>query len=101
MSQADLARAAGVSPGTIGNIEAGTRRSPRELLAIAAATKVRPEWLKSGKGPRDAEPAEPPMPSQTDLIAAVVNIMQRLPRDDQQLVLTHAVSLLPEPVDAG
>lgn len=52
LSQPALAARAGVSPGTIGNIEAGTRRNPRELLALAAAVNVRPEWLRYGTGPR-------------------------------------------------
>jgi SOS-response transcriptional repressor LexA len=53
LSQPGLAKLAGVSQGTIGNIEAGIRQNPRELLAIAAAVGVPAEWLKSGKGPRD------------------------------------------------
>jgi len=61
LSQPALAKRARVSPGTIGNIEAGTRSNPRELLAIAAAVKVRPEWLKTGALPKrdpDASQAE-------------------------------------------
>lgn len=50
MSQGDVASNAGVSQGTIGNIESGARKNPRELLAIAAAVGVNAEWLKSGKG---------------------------------------------------
>lgn len=49
-TQLELARHAGVSQSTIGNIESGARQSPRELLAIAAAVGVSPEWLKTGKG---------------------------------------------------
>ena len=55
LSQAELASMAGVSQGTIGNIEAGIRKNPRELLAIAKALNVEAEWLKSGKSPRTAE----------------------------------------------
>lgn len=51
ISQGELALRAGVKQSTIGNIEAGLRKSPRELLAIARAAGVNPEWLKSGKGP--------------------------------------------------
>lgn len=52
LNQPQLAAAAGVSQGTIGNIESGARRNPRELLSIAKAVGVHPEWLKSGRGPR-------------------------------------------------
>lgn len=59
MSQVELARRANVSPGTIGNIESGTRKQPRELLAIAAALNVTAEWLQSGIGDsRDGATAE-------------------------------------------
>lgn len=52
LTQPGLAERAGVSQGTIGNVEAGLRKNPRELLAIAAALNVEPEWLKTGKGPK-------------------------------------------------
>ena len=51
LTQPQLAKKAGVSPGTIGNIESGTRKQPRELLAIAAALRVTPTWLQSGALP--------------------------------------------------
>lgn len=51
ISQAELARRVGVSAGTIGNHEAATRAKPRELLAIAEALGVTPEWLERGTGP--------------------------------------------------
>lgn len=50
LSQEQLADLAGVSQGTIGNIESGLRKNPRELLAIAKAAGVSAEWLKQGKG---------------------------------------------------
>lgn len=49
-SQADLARESGVSAGTIGNVESGARKVPREILAIAAALQVDPNWLRNGIG---------------------------------------------------
>ncbi|NQW92667.1 MAG: LexA family transcriptional regulator [Polaromonas sp.] len=52
LKQQELATAAGVSQGTIANIESGLRKNPRELLAIAKALNVQPEWLKNGKSPR-------------------------------------------------
>lgn len=52
LTQEQLAAKAGVSQGTIANVESGARKNPRELMAIAKAAKVNPEWLKSGKGQR-------------------------------------------------
>ena len=51
LTQPELARRAGVSQGTIGNIESGARKQPRDLLAIAAALNVSPAWLATGSGP--------------------------------------------------
>lgn len=51
LSQSELATRAGVSPGTIGNIEAGTRDAPRDVVEIATALGVSPMWLKRGLGP--------------------------------------------------
>lgn len=53
ISQGEVGRRAGVSQGTIGNIESDARRNPRELLAIARAVGVRPEWLKTGEQPME------------------------------------------------
>lgn len=52
LSQEQLAYKAGVSQGTIGNIESGLRKKPRELVKIATALEVRPEWLDTGATPR-------------------------------------------------
>lgn len=60
LSQGQLASMAGVAQGTIGNIENGTRRNPRELLAIARALGVQAEWLKSGTGSRHSRDSELP-----------------------------------------
>lgn len=42
-----------MSQGTIGNIESGERKRPRELLAIARALYANPEWLETGRGEWD------------------------------------------------
>jgi len=52
LSQAQVAKRAGVSIGTIGNLESGTRKQPRKLLDIANALGVSPRWLETGRGPR-------------------------------------------------
>jgi transcriptional regulator with XRE-family HTH domain len=51
-SQVQLAEEVGVSQSSIGNIESGFRQRPRELVSIAKALRVSPEWLETGKGPR-------------------------------------------------
>lgn len=63
MSQADLAHKAGVSPGAIGNLEAGTRKTSRALLEISKALGVRPQWLQFGELPESGEvlPGVPPV----------------------------------------
>lgn len=58
MSQAELAKSAGVSQGTIGNAESGIRDRPRELLAIARALRASPAWLESGSGEWEFVPSE-------------------------------------------
>jgi transcriptional regulator with XRE-family HTH domain len=55
LRQDELAARAGVSQGTIANVEGGFRKNPRELLAIARALGVNAEWLKSGKGTRESD----------------------------------------------
>lgn len=60
LSQEQVATLAGVSQGTIGNIESGTRHRPREILAIAKAVKVNAEWLLRGVGPRLPASEQPP-----------------------------------------
>ncbi|MDQ0040847.1 helix-turn-helix domain-containing protein [Variovorax boronicumulans] len=51
-SQVQLAEEVGVSQSSIGNIESGVRQRPRELVSLAKALRVSPEWLETGKGPR-------------------------------------------------
>jgi transcriptional regulator with XRE-family HTH domain len=50
LSQEDLAKSAGIAQSTIGNIEAGTRKRPREVVALATVLNVAPHWLVTGDG---------------------------------------------------
>lgn len=49
-TQTELAVAAGVSTGTIGNIEAGARQAKGSLPQIAEVLGVNLKWLASGEG---------------------------------------------------
>lgn len=53
LSQTELAKRAGVSQGTIGNLESGGRKDPRRIVEIAGALYCSPSWLSSGKGQWD------------------------------------------------
>lgn len=89
LNQVELAKLAKVSPGTIGNLEAGTRKNPRELLAIAAALQVNPQWLKTGKGPREsnaAQTASPPA-APAGAHAELLAFFDELPPLEQAAVL--------------
>jgi phage repressor protein C with HTH and peptisase S24 domain len=59
LTQGALAKLAGVSQGTIGNLEAGLRNTARSILEIAAALEVDPTWLANGKGEMSAEASAP------------------------------------------
>jgi len=50
LTQEALAKLAGVSQSTIGNLESGTRLTARKIVEIAAALDVAPAWLATGVG---------------------------------------------------
>lgn len=82
LTQGKLAVLASVSQGTIGNIEAGLRKKPRELLAIAEVLGVSAQWLQSGKGPmKSATPPSPTSQALTlpDALPVVLEALLSLP----------------------
>jgi transcriptional regulator with XRE-family HTH domain len=58
-TQAQLAKAAGVSQGTVGNIESGGRQGLGSLPRLAEALGVRHKWLRDGDLPVRASDAWP------------------------------------------
>ncbi|MBF0311475.1 MAG: LexA family transcriptional regulator [Magnetococcales bacterium] len=59
LSQGELALRVGYAgQSSIGEIETGTSQSPGRLVDIARALEVRPDWLHSGEGPVEPEPAQ-------------------------------------------
>jgi phage repressor protein C with HTH and peptisase S24 domain len=50
LTQEALAKLAGVSQSTIGNLESGLRSNPRRIINIADALGVDPAWLAEGRG---------------------------------------------------
>lgn len=59
LSQAELARASGLSQGAISSYETGNRKSTTGLIELAQALKVNPVWLITGNGEKELEPLEP------------------------------------------
>lgn len=59
LTQAEVAAAAGVSQGTIGNIESGTRQPGASARRIARAIRAELDWFLDGVG-RQPEWAQPP-----------------------------------------
>lgn len=59
MTVAGLAKAAGIAPTTLYDLERGDMRSSTRLHRIAAALGVTTEWLETGRGPRTASSAAP------------------------------------------
>lgn len=59
LSQHQLAKLAGVSQSTIGNLEAGIRNSARKITSIALALEVDAAWLAEGVGAFEMQDASP------------------------------------------
>jgi len=53
LSRSDLCTRANIKYPTLAGIENGDQKDSTMLLELAKVLEVHPEWLKSGKGPRD------------------------------------------------
>lgn len=106
LSQEELAKKAGVTQGTIGNVESGARKNPRELLAIARAAGVHAEWLKSGKGPAQiAETSmtveEPRATYRLDTVHAMAELLAQSHPRTRKAALALLGALVDAPEDAA
>lgn len=74
LKQRELAARSKVAISTIGNIEAGRRHTPRQILAIAQALNVRPEWLLNGTGSmQETEHIEPVVENQHHMVLVTLD----------------------------
>jgi transcriptional regulator with XRE-family HTH domain len=68
LTQGKLAQKAGLSQGTIGNVESGIRHTLRNVVQVARALDVTSEWLSEGIGPMPkalpSTPITPPIVAQ-------------------------------------
>lgn len=93
LSQAQLAKLAKCSQGTIGNLEKGHRENPRNLLDIAKALGVLPDWLASGKGEmyasstaRTTQPVEPTTTDASSVLAQLSKLLCDVPHEHREKV---------------
>jgi len=95
LTQPELAAKIGVSQGTIGNIETGLRKRPRDLLAIATTLGVDPHWLETGKTPYSPtimKPHSNPLPHSLEIVASALRQSDDLTRDQVAPLLARLVS---------
>ena len=68
-----LAKRARVGASTLSDLESGRRRSTTKLLQLARALNVSPQWLETGRGPK-----EPVIPlEQTYIVATSLEDLAR------------------------
>jgi transcriptional regulator with XRE-family HTH domain len=109
MTQQELADAAGVAQGTIGNIERGRGQRPREAAKIARALKVNLDWYLYEEGPMEpnkllqlayAQGIDPVLPLEltevSDTDWAMLRLFQRLPEEIRQEKLTELIDATKE-----
>ena len=98
LSQADLARKAGMTQSAIGNIEAGIRARPRQLLELAQALNVSQTWLLTGTESRpiramQQQPAAYTLEGQLSEVERVlIQMFRQVPPNVQEQVLHLLIS---------
>jgi transcriptional regulator with XRE-family HTH domain len=81
LTQASLAKLAGVGQSAIGNIESGKRGGLQSLTEIAMALNVNYLWLRDGEGEMDVAPMSAAIFSRE-----VVARLLQLPADDRRKI---------------
>jgi len=98
-SQAQLADEAGVSQSAIGNIESGQRKRPRDVVSIAAALGVTPEWLETGKPNPVVDAASTSPGTSHEAIRAAVELLAKLAAQQRPTLRKNLGNLLADLVE--
>lgn len=98
LTQGELAARAGVSQGTIGNLETGMRKHPRALVAIARALGVTAAYLETGRE-EAREPDAPwkaagPLTQPPSLAAALPIVLDAIAAARDRTALSVALTAL-------
>jgi transcriptional regulator with XRE-family HTH domain len=90
--QADLARASGVSQGTVSKLEGGKMHRGTQLLQLADALGVQLRWLDSGEGPRELAGESPPAAyhQAVELERSIIQAMRDMPHEDREALVEDA-----------
>lgn len=92
LTQEGLAKLVGVSQGTIGNLEAGIRKTTRSILEIAKALDVDAMWLQNGTGSAVATSAastqQPASDSERMALRLVQSQTPETPGEDNPFVIS-------------
>ena len=90
MTQAALARAAGITVGHLAHLRRGTRGGgtrPDTIAALASALQVSPSWLATGEGPPPEAGSGPPLlRHRPEWEATFVRVLQENPEMQPDLV---------------
>lgn len=95
LTQDALAKQAGVSQSTIGNLESGIRQTARKIIEIAAALDVDPMWLANGQGAAKPSAASEPRPAlRSDDESSASKVIQMTERTELTRVDAREMRLL-------
>jgi transcriptional regulator with XRE-family HTH domain len=85
LTQLELAKACGITPGAISNLERGDshKMAADHLFAAAKALRVDPEWLATGAGSRSGKSVLVHLSPEAIMLADQID---RLPADQRQVL---------------
>ena len=90
LTQTELGGLCNLSQQTIQNIESGRNRSTGNMVALASALQVRPEWLADGTEPKEA--------AISDEDQQLIQEIKSLPPEKKQIIRATMRAMLPPPV---